>query len=68
MYCAAEKTMYAIEDCDLKLYQHGESGEPPLDYAFSFKAGIINQMSIYHSILIIILFIIIICFQVVNNM
>lgn len=29
---------YAISDCDLQLYQHGENGTPPTDYAFRFHA------------------------------
>ncbi|XP_063239942.1 uncharacterized protein LOC134540860 isoform X3 [Bacillus rossius redtenbacheri] len=28
-----------LEWCDLKLYQHGEGGTPPVDYAFQFRAG-----------------------------
>lgn len=28
-----------IESCDLQLYQHGEMGTPPRDYAFQFRAG-----------------------------
>lgn len=27
-----------IDSCDLLLYQHGESGTPPVDYAFKFTA------------------------------
>lgn len=27
-----------IESCDFQLYQHGEMGTPPTDYAFKFKA------------------------------
>ncbi|CAB3361611.1 Hypothetical predicted protein [Cloeon dipterum] len=28
-----------LQRCDLQLYQHGEDGTPPLDYAFNFWAG-----------------------------
>ncbi|XP_046660534.1 uncharacterized protein LOC124354257 [Homalodisca vitripennis] len=31
--------MCTLEWCDFKLYQHGECGNPPKDYAFRFKAG-----------------------------
>lgn len=31
--------LYPVEWCDLKLYNHGESGRPPVDYSFQFKAG-----------------------------
>ncbi|XP_054287744.1 uncharacterized protein LOC129003474 [Macrosteles quadrilineatus] len=31
--------IHPITWCDFKLYQHGENGTPPKDYAFSFKAG-----------------------------
>lgn len=30
---------YAVEEADLELYQHGEGGVPPRDYAFRFVAG-----------------------------
>lgn len=30
---------YAVEEADLELYQHGEEGVPPKDYAFRFVAG-----------------------------
>lgn len=36
---AKEGKNIPIESCDLKLYQHGESGTPPMDYAFRFNAG-----------------------------
>ncbi|KAJ9579215.1 hypothetical protein L9F63_024679 [Diploptera punctata] len=32
-------SLHAIENCDLKLEEHGEHGTPPLDYSFSFEAG-----------------------------
>lgn len=28
-----------LQTCNLQLYQHGEMGKPPRDYAFSVKAG-----------------------------
>ncbi|GAB6033459.1 hypothetical protein CHUAL_013344 [Chamberlinius hualienensis] len=31
--------LYGIDWCDLELDRHGEGGEPPNDYAFSFGAG-----------------------------
>nr|CAD7260836.1 unnamed protein product [Timema shepardi] len=31
--------LHPLEWCDFKLYQHGEGGTPPVDYAFQFKAG-----------------------------
>lgn len=36
---AKENKNIPIQSCDLKLYQHGESGTPPMDYAFRFYAG-----------------------------
>lgn len=35
----ADKSIHAIDSCDLLLYQHGEDGHPPKNLAFSFKAG-----------------------------
>lgn len=35
---AKEGKNYPITSVDLKLYQHGELGQPPKDYAFSFWA------------------------------
>jgi hypothetical protein len=32
-------TVVPMQKCDLKLYEHGEDGTPPLDYAFNFWAG-----------------------------
>ncbi|KAF2880635.1 hypothetical protein ILUMI_25529 [Ignelater luminosus] len=39
VYSARDKKNYPIQSCDLKLYQHGEGGDPPTDYAFSIVAG-----------------------------
>ena len=36
---AEDKKNYPISSCDLELYQHGENGEPPKDYAFAFWAN-----------------------------
>lgn len=33
-----------IESCDLQLYQHGESGTPPMDYAFKFRAAEVDYV------------------------
>ncbi|XP_021207156.1 uncharacterized protein LOC101744336 isoform X1 [Bombyx mori] len=33
------KESYPVKWVDLKLYQHGEGGQAPKDYAFQFKAG-----------------------------
>lgn len=30
---------YPITESDFQLYQHGEAGEPPKNYSFTFKAG-----------------------------
>ncbi|XP_049957988.1 uncharacterized protein LOC126474556 [Schistocerca serialis cubense] len=40
-----EGDVLPVEWCDLKLYQHGECGIPPVDHAFSFKAG----STVYHA-------------------
>lgn len=32
-------TVVPLQKCDLMLYEHGEDGTPPLDYAFNFWAG-----------------------------
>ncbi|XP_033207567.1 uncharacterized protein LOC117167072 [Belonocnema kinseyi] len=32
-------SLHAVEKCDLELYQHGEHGTPPRDYAFTIEAG-----------------------------
>lgn len=34
-----DKKNYAISRVDMELYQYGESGQPPKDYAFTFWAG-----------------------------
>ncbi|KAJ3642305.1 hypothetical protein Zmor_025104 [Zophobas morio] len=39
VYSAKDKKMYPVKWCDLELYQHGEDGNPPLNYSFSFSAG-----------------------------
>ncbi|KAK9879879.1 hypothetical protein WA026_008381 [Henosepilachna vigintioctopunctata] len=39
VYSAADKKVYPITHNDFELYQHGESGTPPVDYAFTIKAG-----------------------------
>ncbi|KAF7287319.1 hypothetical protein GWI33_001684 [Rhynchophorus ferrugineus] len=39
MYNAATGKMYSITDCTFELFNFGEMGQPPDDYAFSFKAG-----------------------------
>jgi hypothetical protein len=39
VYSAGDKKIYPVTSCDLQLYQHGEDGCPPVDYAFSFEAG-----------------------------
>lgn len=36
---AREQRNVPIETCDLHLYQHGEMGTPPTDYAFKFTTG-----------------------------
>ncbi|KAK9695154.1 hypothetical protein QE152_g33049 [Popillia japonica] len=38
-YSAKERKVYPLSSCDLLLHQHGESGDPPLDYGFTVKAG-----------------------------
>lgn len=38
---------YPITACNLRLYQHGEQGDPPKDYAFSFAAGKHFEIKIY---------------------
>ncbi|XP_034241523.1 uncharacterized protein LOC117645431 [Thrips palmi] len=37
--CLPGGQVHNMQWCDLKLYQHGEDGEPPKDHAFSFSAG-----------------------------
>lgn len=37
-----DKKLYPIQECDLKLYQHGENGNPPKALAFSFMSNNIN--------------------------
>lgn len=39
MYNAHDKKMYPVTSSDLHLYQYGELGTPPRDYAFTFRAG-----------------------------
>ncbi|XP_060528430.1 uncharacterized protein LOC132703289 isoform X2 [Cylas formicarius] len=39
VYSARERNVYAIRKSNLRLYNHGEMGRAPRDYAFSFKAG-----------------------------
>ncbi|KAJ8920051.1 hypothetical protein NQ315_011704 [Exocentrus adspersus] len=39
VYSAEDDKIHAVQDCDLELFQHGELGTPPKDYAFSFTAG-----------------------------
>ncbi|KAJ8936063.1 hypothetical protein NQ318_023291, partial [Aromia moschata] len=38
VYSAKHKQIFPVKDCDLQLYQHGEFGTPPKDFAFSFTA------------------------------
>lgn len=35
----AEGNLYPITGHTFKLHEHGEGGNPPTDYAFSFTAG-----------------------------
>lgn len=35
----SDKSIHAVEYCNLKLYQHGENGNPGKDYGFSFTAN-----------------------------
>ena len=37
-----EGEMISVSSINLPLWQHGENGTPPTDYAFSFIAGILN--------------------------
>ncbi|GJQ71344.1 hypothetical protein Trydic_g11078 [Trypoxylus dichotomus] len=39
VYSAKDRKVYPLTSCDLQLHQHGESGDPPLDYGFTIKAG-----------------------------
>lgn len=39
VYSAKDRKIYPLKSCDLLLHQHGESGDPPLDYGFTIKAG-----------------------------
>ncbi|XP_066151713.1 uncharacterized protein [Euwallacea fornicatus] len=39
VYKARERKMYPVIDSDLHLYQYGENGDFPKDYAFTFRAG-----------------------------
>ncbi|KRT80738.1 hypothetical protein AMK59_4916, partial [Oryctes borbonicus] len=39
VYSAKDRKIYPLTSCDLRLHQHGESGDPPLDYGFTIKAG-----------------------------
>lgn len=34
-----DKSVHAIDSCDLILYQHGENGKPPKNLSFSFTAN-----------------------------
>ncbi|XP_063239750.1 uncharacterized protein LOC134540767 [Bacillus rossius redtenbacheri] len=38
-----EGDIHPLEWCDFELYQHGEGGTPPTDYAFQFKAGLVAE-------------------------
>ncbi|RZB94432.1 uncharacterized protein BDFB_004454, partial [Asbolus verrucosus] len=52
VYSAEDKKIYAVKSCDLQLYQHGEDGNPPKDYAFTFEAGkklYTIQVNVLHS-------------------
>lgn len=40
---AKESKNYAITRVDMELYQHGEFGQPPTDYAFTFWAGTLTK-------------------------
>jgi hypothetical protein len=35
----SDGALYPLEWCDFQLYENGENGRPPVDYSFSFKAG-----------------------------
>ncbi|KAJ8976443.1 hypothetical protein NQ317_016062 [Molorchus minor] len=39
LYSAKYRKIFPVQACDLELYQHGEFGTPPKDFAFSFIAG-----------------------------
>lgn len=49
---SGENDLHAVEWCDMKLYQHGENGDPPADYAFQFQAGgvvyTVEVINIFH--------------------
>ncbi|XP_044271324.1 uncharacterized protein LOC123015587 isoform X2 [Tribolium madens] len=52
VYSAKEDKIHPVRSCDLELYQHGEGGDPPEDYAFSFEAGkkrYLMQVNVLHS-------------------
>lgn len=48
MYNAATGKMYSVTNSTLDLFNFGEMGHPPEDYAFSFKAGqLFNSLEIH---------------------
>lgn len=49
----AEGNLYPITGHTFKLHEHGEGGNPPTDYAFSFTAGkahFQNALNFYHQV------------------
>lgn len=39
VYTKKDNILRPIKFCDFQIYQHGENGVPPVDYAFTFKTG-----------------------------
>lgn len=37
----ADGRLFPVDECEFNLWDFGESGSPPSDYHFTFKAGIL---------------------------
>lgn len=48
--CTPHGHIYPLKWCDFLLYQHGENGKPPKDYAFQFIAGKYKLDLLKHSL------------------
>lgn len=46
-YIYHEGQMEPVTEVDLILWQHGENGHPPTDYAFTFTAGRVKKVTIF---------------------
>lgn len=40
--------LFPVDECGLNIWDIGENGNPPNDYHFTFKAGILTSVFFYY--------------------